>query len=373
MYRLALVALAVVLLPCTVLASPTGYVQTDLVSNATDPDLQNPWGIAFGASTPFWIADNGSGLATLYDGDGTKRALVVTIPPAPGSPAGTSGTPTGAVFNTTVGNPSPDTFVFATQDGILAGWQPSLGTSAAVRVDSSAAGTVYTGLAIVGNRFYATDFNNARIDVFDSSYAAVSLAGSFTDPNLPSGYAPFGIQAIAGQLYVTYALKGAGGNETSGPGFGFVDRFDANGNLLQRLVVGTPGDPTSPLNAPWGIALAPATFGDLSSLLLIGNHGNGLINAFDPATGTFVGSLTDAGGTPIAIDGLWSLAFGNNGPGFDPDALYFTAGVNNETGGLFGSLQPVPEPATALLLSTGLVAMGLAARRRGSPVRRWSG
>jgi len=369
MRRLALAAFAalVVLLPCSVLASTTGYIQTNLVSDATDADLRNPWGIAFGASTPFWVANEGSGLATQYAGDGTKQTSVVTIPPAPGSPAGTTGTPTGAVVNAAPLNFQGDSFLAVTRDGIVAGWQPSFGGTAVVRV-LSADGAVYTGLAIVGDKIYAADFHNGKIDVFDSTYARVSLGGSFTDPNLPSGYAPFGIQAIGGQIYVTYALKAAGDQETAGPGLGVVDRFDANGNLLQRAVTAVPGDPTSPLNAPWGIALAPATFGDLSNLLLIGNQGDGRINGFDPLTGTFVGALSDPGGTPITLDGLWALAFGNNGLGFDPDTLYFTAGVNNESGGLFGSLHAAPEPSTALLLATSLAAMGLLRRRGGEAV-----
>ena len=234
-----------------------------------------------------------------------------------------------------------DRFLFATEDGTIAGWQG--GTTAAVRVDNSASGAVYKGLTTAEGKLYATDFAGGKVDVYDSMFSQVSNAGAFTDPNLPSGYAPFGIQNLGGTLYVTYAKKAPGSDDDeAGPGFGFVDTFDTSGNLLQRLVIGVPGDPNSPLNSPWGIALAPTNFGPLSNLLLVGNFGDGRINAFDPATGAFVSTLNNTGGAPIVIDGLWGLAFGNAGPGFDPQKLYFTAGLNHESDGLFGSLQAAP-------------------------------
>jgi len=367
------------LLPACAIAGPFSYFQTNLVSdgavpaNMIDPDLRNPWGISFGPTTPFWIADNAAGLATLYAGDGTKQGLVVTIPPAPGSPVGTQSTPTGTVFNGGSGTFLNDRFLFATEDGTIIGWQGSLGTSGAVRVDNSAGGSVFKGLAIAGTRIYATDFANATVRVFDSSYAPVSLPGGFTDPNLPSGYSPFGIQNIGGSIYVTYALKQAGGNDdVPGPGFGFVDRYDTNGILLQRLVVGIPGNPSSPLNAPWGMALAPAGFGDLGGLFLVGNFGDGLINAFDPVTGAFVSSLKDQNGIPFQNDGLWALTFGNNGPGFSSQTLYFTAGLNDETDGLFGSIASVaPEPGTLLLVPGALlVGLAVAVARRSRQVQK---
>jgi len=384
MRRFVSLVLGLLSVPAVVLASPVGYVQTNLVSDGTvpaavqDSNLENPWGIAFGPTTPFQIADNGSGLSTAYAGDGTKQSLVISVPPAPGSPSGTLGAPTGTVFNPTSANFMGDRFLFATEQGTIAGWQPPLGTTGAVRVDNSVSGAVYKGLAIVGGRIYATDFNGGKVDVWDSNYSAVSLGGgAFLDPNLPSGFAPFGIQNIGGTLFVTYAQKQSSGTgDVPGPGFGIVDKYDANGVLLQRLVVGVPGDPTSPLNSPWGIALAPATFGDFSGSLLVGNSGDGKINAFDPVTGALIGTLDDVNGMPIVIDRLWALAFGNAGPGFHPDALYFTAGLANETGGLFGRLDPaasgtVPEPASGLLVGLGLGATALLRRRAGDgPWRR---
>ena len=345
------------MLPSVALAGPMGYYQTNLVSDlpgiaaTTDPDLKNPWGISFGNATPFWTADNGTGLSTLYNGSGVKAALIVTIPPPGGSPVGTLGTPTGTVFNSDSGSGTfmGDRFLFATEDGTIAGWQG--GTVASIRVDMSSADAIFKGLAIAGTRIYATDFGNGMVDVFDSGYAPVSLGGSaFTDPNLPSGFSPFGIQAIGSSIFVTYAMKQPGGDDdVAGPGFGYVDRYDADGALLQRLVS------AGPLSSPWGVTVAPAGFGDLAGLLLVGNFGDGKINAFDPTTGTFVSSLNNTSGKPIAIDGLWGLQFRSQTSGFDPNKLYFTAGLNDEENGLFGSLQQAPEPGTLLLLSGGLL------------------
>jgi uncharacterized protein (TIGR03118 family) len=344
------------------IAGSVGFAQINLVSdgavpaNFIDPDLRNPWGISFGPMTPFWIADNGTGLSTLYNGAGLKQGLVVTIPPAPANPF-TTATPTGTVFNSGAASGAfmSDRFLFATEDGTITGWSPGLGTTGAVRVDNSSS-AVYKGLAIAGNRIYATNFANGTVDVFDANYAQI-LPGAFTDPTLPSGYAPFGIENIGGSIYVTYAKKEPGGDDdVPGPGFGFVDKFDTDGNLTQRLVTGIPGDPNSPLNSPWGMASAPSTFGDLAGLLLVGNFGDGRINAFDPVTGAFVSSLNDSLGNPIVNDGLWALKFGNSGPGFSPDTLYFTAGLNGEADGLFGSLQSeVPEPSASWLMGGGLL------------------
>ena len=344
-------------------AAPTYQVHnlvSDLVGIADnyDPNLKNPWGISSSATSPFWISDNHSGLATLYNGSGQPfpvgSPLVVTIPtPAGGTPPSA---PTGQVFNAgssfDVGVNQPARFIFATEDGTISGWNS--GTSAILKVDNSASGAVYKGLAIgnngSGDFLYATNFQAGTIDVFDSSFAPTTLAGSFSDPSIPSGFAPFNIQNLVGKLYVTYAKQDAAKHDdVPGPGNGFVDVFDLNGNLLKRLIS------DGPLNSPWGLALAPSSFGDFSNTLLVGNFGDGLINAFDPSTGAFLGQIQNAWRTPIAIKGLWGLKFGNGGNGGDSNTLYFTAGIPGpppgevEDHGLFGSIQPVqPAPVPAM-------------------------
>jgi len=348
------------------LAAAAGYSQQNLVSDGAvpaahlDPDLKNPWGISFGSSTPFWVSDNGTGLATLYDASGAKQPLIVTVPPPLGSPVGTKSTPTGTVFNASSGFMG-DSFLFATEQGTIAGWQS--GTTGSIRVNNTGGSAVYKGLALSGSRIYASNFGNGRVDVFDNTYSPVALGpGAFVDSSLPAGFAPFNVQEIGGAIYVTYAKQGPTGDDVSGPGNGFVDKYDANGALIQRLIIGEPGDAASPLNSPWGIAVAPPSFGELSGLLLVGNFGDGKINAFNPTTGAFVKTLTDAKGNPVVIDGLWALAFGNTGPGFDPNKLYFTAGPNDEADGLFGSLGVIPEPGTVILLGAGLVMLCMARR-----------
>ncbi|WP_243358496.1 TIGR03118 family protein [Fundidesulfovibrio terrae] len=350
--------LAGLLLPWAARAGTPGFVQVNLVSDipglaaTTDPDLVNPWGVAFSPTSPFWVADNGTGLSTLYNGKGVKQGLVVTIP------SGASSAPTGAVFNASSGLFLGDRFLFATENGTIAGWQG--GTVAPIRVDNSGSGSVYKGLAIDGGRIFATDFKNGRVDVFDSNYSPVSLPGGFTDPTLPAGYAPFGIRELSGDIFVTYAkVKFGTSDDEAGPGFGFVDKFDTNGNLLTRLV--TDGA----LNSPWGMALAPAGFGSFGGDLLVGNFGDGRINAYDPVTGAFIDTLLDKNGSPLVIDGLWSLDFGNGSQFFDPKKLYFTAGINGEGNGLFGNLQAVPEPASLILAGAGAMAVAFMRRRPG--------
>jgi uncharacterized protein (TIGR03118 family) len=327
------------------------YVQTDLVSdipgraNFTDPDLVNPWGLVASSRSPWWVNDNGTGLSTLYNGSGVKQGLVVTIPPPMGSPAGTTATPTGIVFNGTsdfllTSSPTSQAFfIFATEDGTISGWNPTVDlTHAVLKVDNFAAGAVYKGLALgsnsSGNFLYATNFHAGTVDVFDASFHPVTLSGSFTDPNILPGYAPFGIRDINGNLYVTYAKQNAEKHDdVAGPAHGFVDVFDTNGNLLQHLIQ------HGQLNSPWGLALAPADFGQFSNDLLVGNFGNGRINAYDPNTGDFIGRLTSRPGNPIVIDGLWGLSFGNGGNAGPTNTLFFTAGLNDEADGLFGTLQ----------------------------------
>jgi uncharacterized protein (TIGR03118 family) len=330
------------------------YQQTNLVSDqpgvarVTDSNLVNSWGIVHGPTTPFWIADNGTGVSTLYNGAGDPfpvgSPLVVTIPPPHGSPAGTTSAPTGIVFNSTAGFVvSKDKvsgaalFIFATEDGTISGWNRNVDpTNAILEVDKSP-GAVYKGLAMgstdAGTFLYATNFRAGTIDVFNDQFHQVSLAGSFHDPTLPRGYAPFGIANINGHIIITYAKQDAARHDdVAGQGHGFVDIYDTSGQLLQRLV--THGQ----LNSPWGLALAPDNFGRFSNDLLIGNFGNGRINAFDPETGGFRGQLRDAKNRPITIDGLWGLEFGNDVNAGPSTTLFFTAGPDHESHGLFGSL-----------------------------------
>jgi uncharacterized protein (TIGR03118 family) len=332
------------------------YQQTNLVSDlpgvaaVTDPHLVNAWGMSHSPTSPWWISDNGTGFSTLYNGSGTPfppgSPLVVTIPPPLGSPAGTTAAPTGNVFNgssgfivTKNGTSGRPNFIFATEDGTISGWSPSVDpTHAILAVDKSASGAVYKGLALgsngSGDFLFATNFHNGTVDVFDTHFAPVSLAGSFADPGIPAGFAPFGIANLGGRLYVTYAKQNAEKHDdVAGPANGFVDIFDTNGNLIQRLV--TRGR----LNSPWGVTFAPADFGQFSNDLLVGNFGDGRINVVDPHTGEFLGQLRDRNNTAITIDGLWGLAFGNGVNAGPTNTLFFTAGIDDEAHGLFGSLR----------------------------------
>ena len=320
-------------------ATPAQYQRTDLVTDATDPDLVNGWGLTRSSGSPFWVSDNGTGKSTLYNGAGQKQGLIVTIPPAPGSIA--RGTPTGTVFNITMGNPKPSfslsktdsipaIFLFATQDGTISGWNPAvLPTTAVIAADRSKDGAVYTGLAITsdasGDFLFATDNGpNSRIDVFDKNF---TLVNSFTDPEIKGGFAPYGIQNIEGNLWVTF-----GGNKSAA---GFVVKFDTAGNVLLRI--------TGPLHSPWGLAKAPADFGSFSNTLLVANNvRDGRINAFDPTSGAFLGTLRDANGQAIVINQVWALQFGNGGNGGKPNQLFFTAGPNNYANGLFGMITVGP-------------------------------
>ena len=344
------------------------YQQTNLVSDIagvalfTDKNLVNPWGLSHPPKGPWWVSDNGTGLSTLYNGNGRKfpvgSPLVVTIAPPAG---GTSAAPTGNVFNPVNGtNPDdfvvsengksgPSIFMFATEDGTISGWNPGVDlTHSILAVDRSTVsqggfvGAVYKGLAFGqsgGNEFiYATNFRFGAVEQFDSKF---NLVRSFTDPQLAKTcplpnqcFAPFGIQNIGGNLYVTFALQDAAHHDdASGPSRGFVDVFDTNGNLIKRLIS------RGALNSPWGLALAPSNFGQFSNDLLVGNFGNGRINAFDPNTGAFLGSLKNQKGLIISINGLWGLAFGNGKTAGPTNALFFTAGINDEADGLFGKIQ----------------------------------
>jgi uncharacterized protein (TIGR03118 family) len=307
---------------------------------------------ASGAS-PVWIGANGTGKSVLYDGAGVKQGLVVTIPG--------DGSVTGLSFSNIAGSFNGDAFLFANEDGTVSGWRGALGTTAETLVVGSAA-NVYKGLAeaVIGGNAYAylANFHNASIDVLKGNGGAANLTGTFTDPNLPAGYAPFDVQNIGGILYVTYAVQDAAKHDdVAGAGNGIVDAFDSQGNFLRR--VATKGQ----LNSPWGLALAPAGFGDVGGDLLVGNFGDGTINAYNPISGVFIQTLQDSSGMPLSIDGLWGLRFGNGGTFGSPNTLYFTAGPNGESHGLFGEVTQSPEPGTWGLAGVSLLALALLRRR----------
>ena len=326
------------------------YKQTNLTSDIpglaknTDPTLVNPWGISFVPSNPFWISDNNSGLSTLYDGQGNPQSLVVAVPPAKGEK---TGSPTGTVFSsfsgafvvTEHGVSGTSGFLFDSEDGTISGWNPNVDQNhAVIAVDNSSSGAVYKGLALATVKaqpyLYAANFRTGTIDVFDQKFAPTKLHGSFQDPGIPKGYAPFNIQSIGSNLYVTYARQDkVKHDDVPGQGLGFLDVFDNNGNFVKRLVS------QAQLNAPWGVAIAPANFGQFSNDLLVGNFGDGLINAFDATTGAFRGTLQDAQHKPIHIDGLWALAFGGGEASGQTNQLFFTAGIQKEQHGLFGMIE----------------------------------
>jgi uncharacterized protein (TIGR03118 family) len=327
------------------------YVQVNLVSDipgtavVTDQNLVNPWGIANGPTSPFWINENGTGRSALFAKDGTPFAQLrsVRIPPPHGSTG--SSAPTGIVFNGTPdfvvsgnGMSGPSIFIFATEDGTISGWNPQVAFRHAVlTVDNSGIGAVYKGLAFAqtqnGNFIYATNFFDGSVEMYDTNF---QLVKTFTDITLPPGYAPFGIQRMGGFLYVTFAKQNdEKHDDVAGPGHGFVDVFNFQGHMVKRFASG------GVLNSPWGLAKAPANFGKFSGDILVGNFGDGRINAFDPTTGDFVGSLRDVNNKVISIDGLWALTFGNGGSTGPRNALFFTAGLDDETHGLFGVLQTI--------------------------------
>jgi uncharacterized protein (TIGR03118 family) len=308
----------------------------------TDPNLRNAWGIAFAPGGPFWINDNAAGVSTLYGGDGSVIPLVVNVPPPSSADPASNGAPTGMIWNPTsgfrlTGTAFASIFVFATENGTLAGWNPQANRGSAITVvDHSAQGAVYKGLAFgtnaSGNHLYATDFHSGQIEVFDNAFTPVAVAGSFTDPRLPAGFAPFGIQNIDGDLWVSYAQQDADRHDdVGGPGSGYVDVYDTDGHLLRRFAK------RGVLNSPWGLARAPYGFGQFGGAILIGNFKDGRINAFD-ARGHYLGTLRSPAGAPIVIDGLWGLSFGG-GAKSSPESLYFTAGPDGESNGLFGLIQ----------------------------------
>jgi uncharacterized protein (TIGR03118 family) len=337
----------VVALTSSVCFAQNAYIQRNLVSDIpglasiTDTNLVNPWGIAASATSPFWVSDNHSGLSTLYNSTGAVQKVVVTVPAAAGGTG--PGSPTGIIFNSTTDfvvtsstSNAPAKFIFATEDGTISGW--ASGTNAVLKAHNSSAKAVYKGLASgtagSSNYLYAANFYAGTIDVFDGNFAPATLAGSFSDPSVPAGFTPFNVQNLGGKLYVTYAKQDDDKeDDVGGPGNGFVNIFDTNGNLQKRLIS------NGVLNSPWGLAIAPSGFGLFAGELLVGNFGDGQINAFDPETGLYIGSIKDPAGKPISIQGLWGLKFGNGG---NTNTLYFTAGIAGagsvEDHGLFGSI-----------------------------------
>lgn len=320
----------------------------------TDPNLVNPWGISESATGPFWISENGSGVTSIYgvtsSGVTTNLLAPITIAVPSGQMAGTA-SPTGQVFNAfqsegafTLQDGSSATFLFATEDGTISGWNSAAGTQSIIAVDEShnpadgdeamGVGAVYKGLAIAdtdkGPLLYAANFRHGTVDLYNKNF---NLIKSFTDPNAPKGYAPFNVQVLGGKLFVTFALQDdQKHDDVAGFGNGFVDEFDLNGHLIQRVAS------QGPLDSPWGLAIAPQSFGRFAGDLLVGNFGDGTINAYDLKNDHFDGKLLGSNGKPITIGDLWALTTGNGGAGGSSNAIYFTAGVKNEAQGLFGSI-----------------------------------
>jgi uncharacterized protein (TIGR03118 family) len=345
-------------------AEPSGspaavsFVQTNLVSNIDtvgalipDQNLQNPWGLALSPASPLWVADNNSGKATLYSiGVGgrtvSKLGLTVTVPGGRAS-TGDGSSPTGQVFNPTTGfvvttpdGTGPAFFIFDSESGQLTAWSPaadpvSAGGSTGT-LEYSSPSAVYKGLAIAsgdnGTFLYAANFHDATVDVFDSNFHLTHLAGNFDDPDIPVGYAPFGIQNIHNLIYVTYAKQDAlAHDDVPGPGHGFVDIYTTDGFLVQRLVS------RGPLNSPWGMVVAPSSFGRFAGMLLVGNFGNGHINVFNPFSGRFLGQLEGSNHFPLDIPDLWGLKVGTSSTGGTQTVL-FSAGIDHENDGLLGSI-----------------------------------
>src|SRR5271155_3022743 len=330
------------------------YTQTNLVSDLpgvaafADPNLVNPWGLSRSSGSPWWASDNGTGLATLYDGAGNKKSLVVTIPPADSNSA--TGTPTGTIFNGgsgfEVGPKQPALFLFVTEDGTISGWNPGANATTAIIKVNNKEKSVFKGvtMATVDLPFfgpqsflYVADFRKGRVQIYDSSFHHVPhMEEAFDDDRLPPGFAPFNVQNIGGNIYVAFAQQDSDKHdEVDGASLGYVDVFSPEGRLLKRLEHGPW------FNAPWGLVQASGDFGINSHDILVGNFGSGEILAFDPVTGRFKGRLQNTSNTPITIDGLWGLSFGSgtgSGPG---NPLYFSAGTNHEQDGLFGTLTPV--------------------------------
>jgi uncharacterized protein (TIGR03118 family) len=364
--------------PTTVAADPpaaTAFTDTALVSNRVgvvatattiDADLSNPWGIAVGPGLPFWIADNNSNLSTLYSGTGEVETQQITGATdvgvaIPSSAAGVQSNPTGQVYNggsgfliATPNGQETALFIFDGEGGTIAAWAKDSGAAAVTAYDDGVANganhAVYKGLAIGtvngATYLYATDLHNNKVDVFDTNFTKpAAMQGKFVDPNMPAGFVPFGIAAVANEIYVTFAMQDqAMHDEVTGAGLGYVDAFDLNGNFLNRFAS------AGVLNAPWGIAVAPTGFGSLVGDVLIGNFGDGTVNIFTPngtSLATSVGTLMVSNGGALSIPGLWSLAFGNGDSDKPVTTLFYTAGFADQTDGVFGSISTTSTTSTS--------------------------
>ena len=319
------------------------YVANALVSDTaattalhTDPNLVNSWGLAFNPQGFSWVANAGTGTSTLYDGLGVAQSLIVTLDKGDAAGIVFNGTTDFSITENSISGAAP--FIFATLQGEISAWSPTVdATHAFTIVDNSAAGAAYTGLAIdtsAGDMIYAADFGQASVSVFNGNFAPVTTTGGFVDSTLPAGYAPFGIQQIGDKIYVAYAqVDPTTHRNAAGAGLGLLDVFDTQGTLLSHLVPAGGA-----LNAPWGIAMAPANFGKFSNMLLVGNFGDGTIHVYDPSTGALQGTLNNNDGTAITVPGLWALQFGNGLNNQPTNTLFYTAGPGNESHGLYGRI-----------------------------------
>ena len=366
--RLPLLTAGVLFSLLSIPASAVSFTQTNLVTDnsaangaqITDSGLVNAWGLSFAPTGPFWVSANGTNTSPLYSVDPTSQAttklpLTVSVP----------GGVTGQAFSSTASF-NGDRFLFVSGDGTVSGWRPALGTTGLVSAEviaPASAANAYTGAtvgSVTGNDYlYAANFKTGTVDAYKGTAAAPALTGTFIDPNLPAGYAPFNVQNLNGELYVAYAkVDSVTHEETKGPGLGHVDKFTPNGDFIGRVASG------GTLDAPWGVAIAPSSFGPMAGDLLVGNFGDGHINIYDSTTHAYLGQVMGANNQPVAIDGLWAISPGNDTLAGSSHLLYFTAGANDETHGLLGVLAPVPELSTYAMMLGGIGILGLVIRRR---------